>query len=773
MDAWHRTFDQLRALFRGLSAAQRASLLVVSLGLLAGMGWLIWSSTGATEEFLLGGKSFTTEELKETQSALKSAGLTQFKVVGQRISVPTQEADRYTAAAIARQTLPAQFAAEFDRMQSKVNLFTSNEQRRELLEEARKTRLAQILRAIPEIEEAVVDWDRPRQANLFRPAPQLAAHVSVKPRDGRELSPELVQSLKLFVAGALAGAVADDVTVVDMNTSRVHGRRSAAAAVSDHAAGLTKQQEAEYSSQMTSALGYIPNVLVTVNVELVPDRVETDSQRSFVNTAIVPVNRRQHAWGEARQAKSNRSPVHHIDTVLVARTSHGIDLDQTASRIVADAASVGTDAGSLRHDQQLIDAPVVHFDDQSAAGYRKSVQVAVSIPEDYYAAVARQRGYSPGQSLVQDSAFRAALANIKAETQHAVREKLARLLPLGSDPSAVSVTTYAPLKAVSNNTQSSSTMTSELFFGIDLSNWMMGTGIAICSTCLFCVLLWLRPHRAMPPAPVPAAEAVPESGSEELIAESNSERNDEYPDLSPHPHAAVLAELAELDRRAPPAAAQRQTPFAFLTELAVADAARLLESEHPQTIALVATALAPVQAAEILHALPESLRWDVTQRLTRIGPAAPDVLCQVAASLQSRLSTQAAGERSPSPKISAATKQHESPITAEHPTPDEAVDSFTFDDLQMLDVRSLATVLESIDLRACAIALMDRSESVKQALLSSMPKHISKVVRQHLRQLGPVRLSEITAAQQAIAGLAWNLTAHGMIKLPTHFQQTN
>ena len=327
MDAWHRTFDQLRTVVRGLSVTQRASLLVVTLGMLAAIGWFAFGEVLARDEFLLGGKDFSTEELSRTQAALKTAGLLRARVVGRKISVPAAEADRYTAAALAQQTLPAQFAAEFDRMQSKVNVFTSTEQRRELLEEARKTRLAQILRAIPEIEDAVVEWDRPKATSMFRPAPQLAAHVSVRPRGGAELSPELVQSLKQFIAGALAGAETDDVTVVDMNTSRVYGRRSAESAASERTDGLAKQQAAEYSSRITQALQYIPEVLVSVNVELLPEMGDADFsdgsrelEQPFLGTDFVPLTRRRSRDRSQEFARSNHPLTTRIDPVAAKRT---------------------------------------------------------------------------------------------------------------------------------------------------------------------------------------------------------------------------------------------------------------------------------------------------------------------------------------------------------------------------------------------------------------------------------------------------------------------
>lgn len=187
----------------------------------------------------------------------------------------------------------------------------------------------------------------------------------------------------------------------------------------------------------------------------------------------------------------------------------------------------------------------------------------------------------------------------------------------------------------------------------------------------------------------------------------------------------------------------------------------MLSREHPQTIALVATALGPAHAAHILHSLPESLRWDVTQRLGRIGTAAPDVLREVAASLQSRLHQRPPVDHAPVRDESAETTAAPAVIP---PCP------LIFEDLLDLDVRSLATVLDAVELRACAMALLDRSEAFKQGLFGMLPKSVAAGMRHQLKHLGPVRLLDIVAAQDAIAAVAWNLAQQGLIALPKHLE---
>jgi type III secretory pathway lipoprotein EscJ len=790
MDGWTQKLDQLRSLVRGFSATQRLVLSVVCLTVLGFCCWLGYSAYQTQHEFLLGGKTFSKEEVTRTLEAFKAAGLAQHRIEGQRISVPSSEVDRYTAAALAQKALPAQFAAEFDRMQSRVNVFTSSEQRRELLEEARKTRLAQILRAIPEIEDAVVEWDRPKSTSLFRAQNQLAAHVSVRPRNGAELSLELVQSLKQFVAGALAGATPEDVTVVDMNTSRVHGRRTSAEAASDRVQALAKQSSDEVTRQIVRALQYIPHVLVSVNVELVS---EPDADSEDMNELeVIPVRRKTGRSNIPKNAQSNRPVVARIDSVsFPKREFHNVRASRSPSAI--RTADIGDE-------EEIPDAE---------SPFHKSVQVAIAVPEDFYSTLARRHGATPGKTLVADSEFRAAVANIKMESQHDIREQLSRLLPLGTPAESISITTYTRLGASAEATENAP---KRELLSDPLENWGALIGVVLAGTCGLGLLgrLILQSRRSAATAVnLDIPDSLPLNGaanelqvSELQIGELNdnhlSDNNSLPPDVPPveriatraskdalNPYSAILSELAERERDSVTGATGHGGMFDFLCQLAAVDLSEFLREEHPQTIALVAAGLPPTRAAEALHALPEALRWDVTQRISRLGQATPEVCREVAQSLSLRLrerqaQTPAPSSRATSPMgrrprldsrknpLQTITDPFQTPATIAVPLPMSDRGPVAFEDLCVLDRQSFATVLRAVDAKSFAVALFDRAEPFKQKFISLLPRPLAVAILQQTRGLGPLRLSDITASQEAIAGIIWSLAQQGSINLPPH-----
>lgn len=416
----------------------RIGLGVVLGASILGVVWLGWDRQASGTEFLLGGKQFSRAELAQIESAFEKANLSEFRVEGRRILVPVIAADQYAAAAATSNSLPAQFSAEFDRMLDRVNLFTSSEQRRELLEESRKARLAQILRSISEIEDAVVEWDRAKSSSLFRTQAPIAAHVSVKTKAGRELTDELVDSLKQFVSGAIAGAKPEDVTVVDMNTSRVHGRRTPHEVYLDRVKASVRQSTREYEQLVKRSLDSIPGAVVAVKVEPVIAESEAADAPPFTVTDLEPTD-----WG---------LPV--TRNVVASRVSPARATDRPFRGNGQESKLVSPVSGN-RHLSRFepgpppVDDGTETFDGGPRNGNDSStwappvtkIQVSVAIPNEYYEAKVRQRGIQRGSTASGDMAFRAAVAQLKSETHSRVRQMILRSIPEATSHDAISIQT--------------------------------------------------------------------------------------------------------------------------------------------------------------------------------------------------------------------------------------------------------------------------------------------------------------------------------------------
>jgi flagellar motor switch protein FliG len=77
-----------------------------------------------------------------------------------------------------------------------------------------------------------------------------------------------------------------------------------------------------------------------------------------------------------------------------------------------------------------------------------------------------------------------------------------------------------------------------------------------------------------------------------------------------------------------------------------------------------------------------------------------------------------------------------------------------FDQLIHMDSRMLAQLLEVADPNLLALALAGSKDELVERVCDQMPKRIAKAFRRELRRMGPTRLSDVDAAQRAIADLA-------------------
>jgi len=82
---------------------------------------------------------------------------------------------------------------------------------------------------------------------------------------------------------------------------------------------------------------------------------------------------------------------------------------------------------------------------------------------------------------------------------------------------------------------------------------------------------------------------------------------------------------------------QEIPPFRFLHEMECGHLAVHLQREHPQTIAVVVSHLAPDRAAELLAAWPPELQSDVIHRVARLDQTRPEVLQDIERELESLL----------------------------------------------------------------------------------------------------------------------------------------
>jgi flagellar motor switch protein FliG len=220
----------------------------------------------------------------------------------------------------------------------------------------------------------------------------------------------------------------------------------------------------------------------------------------------------------------------------------------------------------------------------------------------------------------------------------------------------------------------------------------------------------------------------------------------------------------------------QMTPFDYIKRTDPQQLLNFIQSEHPQTIALILAHLNPENAATILGALPLEVQVDVATRIAILDRAAPDVVMEIERVLERRISaiftqefTAAGGVRSLAEVLNRADRSTEKAIMEKleesNPTLAEEVKRlmFVFDDLIVLDNRTVQQILREVDAKDLALALKGAKEEVKEHLLKNMSNRARAMIMEDMEVMGPVRLKNAEEAQQKIINVVRQLEEQGEI----------
>lgn len=206
-------------------------------------------------------------------------------------------------------------------------------------------------------------------------------------------------------------------------------------------------------------------------------------------------------------------------------------------------------------------------------------------------------------------------------------------------------------------------------------------------------------------------------------------------------------------------------PLSFLREVDVNQLAALLQSEHPQTIAIILAHMPPRDAAEVLSTLPDEMAVDVSMRLALMDRTAPDVLHSIERVLEKNLA--GAVIRSYEEEVSGGVKAlaeilnnvdrstEKSILEAfarKNPELAEEVKKlmFVFEDIVILDDRSIQKVLQDVETKELALALKGSTPEVREKILRNLSERAAEMLQEEIEYLGPVRLRQVEEAQQSI-----------------------
>jgi flagellar motor switch protein FliG len=205
----------------------------------------------------------------------------------------------------------------------------------------------------------------------------------------------------------------------------------------------------------------------------------------------------------------------------------------------------------------------------------------------------------------------------------------------------------------------------------------------------------------------------------------------------------------------------------------------LVRNEHPQIIAIVLSYLDSDQSAEVLACFPPTVRSDLIARIAILDGVQPSALAelddmmekQFAAAGGTAKSSSLGGLKAAAEIVNLLDSSMGTAIMADIGKTDERLSSniqdlmFVFDDLMEVDDRGMQELLRQVAADKLLIALKGVDEEFKTKVFKNMSQRAAEMLKSDLESKGPVKLSDVEAAQKEILIAARKLADEGTINL--------
>ncbi len=487
MDPPRKTFEQVSKLMSSMTTSQKLSIALLAIMVIGGFWWLTTRSSMGGYAPLSFGKPLTTEEIIAAEQTFQEAGLTEYRREGSMLYVPARELTRYHGALINGGSLPSGFGDALEKqLDGSMGVFESNRTTQQRKDIALAKFLQQTIESIPNIEYASVAWARSKASRWPHHEASVTATVNVRPKRGQEVTPVQIRSFRIAVASMIPDLSPANVTVFDMSTGISHTEGNIDGGLDN---GLMKRIHdftRDYEAKISKALSYIPDVLVTVNVDVeeIKSRVERtqkiDTKGSFkvYESSLSRTEEVENKYPRAEPGVRNNQP-RSLETASGPSESRQISEE--------DATSTSTPSFTLSEQEFFAAMP-------------RAVQVSVKVPRSYYEAIAADSGLEPPAAGETNESYERAIAEIEQKEIEKVIATASVLIPKGSDPASVDVSSYHSLRT--------DNQPAELGIGQQAVEFVNHWGGKLAMLAVACWALWMvgRSLPAYPPEPEPEPE---------------------------------------------------------------------------------------------------------------------------------------------------------------------------------------------------------------------------------------------------------------------------
>ena len=206
--------------------------------------------------------------------------------------------------------------------------------------------------------------------------------------------------------------------------------------------------------------------------------------------------------------------------------------------------------------------------------------------------------------------------------------------------------------------------------------------------------------------------------------------------------------------------------------------AEIIRLEHPQIIAIVLSYLEPDSAAQVLTFLPENTRAGILMRIATLEGVQPAAIKELDSIMERYFtdnenvkSSMVGGQRTAASILNFLDTPIESKLMEQVRTENEDLATqiedmmFVFENLRDVDDRGIQTMMREVSTDLLSLALKGVDEEMRQKFLKNMSSRAAEMLVEDMEAKGPVKLSEVEAAQKEILDVARKLEESGEIVL--------
>ena len=186
--------------------------------------------------------------------------------------------------------------------------------------------------------------------------------------------------------------------------------------------------------------------------------------------------------------------------------------------------------------------------------------------------------------------------------------------------------------------------------------------------------------------------------------------------------------------------------------------------------------MTPTKAAELLEKMEEPQRKDLIRRIASLQGTHEEVIEQLEKSLREHLDTatltlptgQRGGAEVAAGILRAVGRGGRNLLSDLRSDQPDLVGEifkqlFEFEDIVRLDDRAVQLVLKEIDQKRLILALKNASAPLKEKIFRNVSTKVSEMILEEMELPGPVRISDVEAARQAIVETVLDLEESGSI----------